>query len=396
MKRLLSFAICILLLVGLTVPAMATGMKVVFTSNSSFVAGGTVSVDVLATQRSILDDPNATSDYFNAALEANIQFYWFRNDNWYADGTSIKLTDADKGCEFFCRAVLYSDADHTQQCGALDSAKFTVPNTGNPALIPNITTKSLKDGTVGQSYYQRLECTDPDVTYSLFRSNLPDGLYLTQHGEIEGTPTKAGFWYVVIMVTPEAGSEYANTAEFEITIQEEEPHYSMEIMQVPNKITYVSGEKLDMTGLRVRIYTPDGFIDSRDGDKLTYSQEALVTVGEQKIKLTYQDAVVFFIVTVEEAPNEPTAEPTEDATGDIEETDGAITEDTAVISTEGNPQLPTDGTDHGSSGLSINASKIILLIAGVFLSSLTVVAVIVVLVIILIARKRKSRREDVQ
>ena len=167
-------------------------------------------------------------------------------------------------------------------------------------------------------------------------------------------------------------------------------------MHVPNKITYVSGEKLDMTGLRVRIYTPDGFIDSRDGDKLTYSQEALVTVGEQKIKLTYQDAVVFFIVTVEEAPNEPTAEPTKDTTADIEETDVAITEDTAVISTEGNPQLPTDGADHGSSGLPINASKIILLIAGIFLAALTVVAVIVVLVIILIARKRKGRKEDVQ
>lgn len=44
------------------------------------------------------------------------------------------------------------------------------------------------------------------------------GLTLTQHGEIEGTPTKAGFWHVVIMVTPEAGEDYANTKEFEITI----------------------------------------------------------------------------------------------------------------------------------------------------------------------------------
>ena len=103
----------------------------------------------------------------------------------------------------------------------------------------------------------------------------------------------------------------------------------MEIVQVPNKVTYTAGEKLDMTGLKVRIYTPDGFIDSKDGKDLTYSQKELVTVGEQKIKISYKDAFEFFIVTVVAAP---TTEPTDPDT---------TTEPTAPdVSTN-----PTDGTE---------------------------------------------------
>ena len=66
------------------------------------------------------------------------------------------------------------------------------------------------------------------MSYSLFRSSLPDGLYLTQHGEIEGTPTNEGMWYVDIMDTPEAGEDYANTAEFEFYVVEDGPDYTIE------------------------------------------------------------------------------------------------------------------------------------------------------------------------
>ena len=178
----------------------------------------------------------------------------------------------------------------------------------------------------------KLDCSDPDVVFSLFRSSLPDGLYLTQHGEIEGTPTKAGFWHVVIMVTPEAGEDYANTKEFEITISEGGSEYTLEIVQVPNKVTYTAGEKLDMTGLKVRIYTPDGFIDSKDGKNLTYSQKELVTIGEQKIKISYEDAFEFFIVTVVAAP---TTEPTDP--------------DVSTNPTDGT-EAPTDGSENPTDG----------------------------------------------
>ena len=329
MIKLLTFILTLVMIFSLAVPAMAATKPVVYTSDSSFVAGGTVKVNEQKTKQNIMDLGKNAAEY-NAALEGNMQYYWFRNDSYYVDGPTITLTENDKGCQFYCKVYLFSDADRTQQCGTYDGAKFTVPNTGNPALIPEIRDAAIPDGKVGQSYYVKLDCSDPDVVFSLFRSSLPDGLYLTQHGEIEGTPTKAGFWHVVIKVTPEAGEDYANTKEFDITIAEGGSDYTLEIVQAPNKVTYTAGEKLDMTGLKVRIYTPDGFIDSKDGKDLTYSQKELVTVGEQKIKISYKDAFEIFIVTVVAAP--PTTEPTDPDTS---------TEPTAPdVSTN-----PTDGTE---------------------------------------------------
>lgn len=51
------------------IPAHATGATVVFASGSSFRAGGTVTVDDMATIISIMSDPNVTSDMYNAAQE---------------------------------------------------------------------------------------------------------------------------------------------------------------------------------------------------------------------------------------------------------------------------------------------------------------------------------------
>ena len=333
MKKAINIILSLVLLCSLAVPVMAAGETVVYTSDSSFVAGGTVKVNEQKTMQNIMDLGKNAAEY-NAALEGNMQYYWFRNDSYYKDGPSITLTENDKGCKFYCKVYLFSDADCTQQCGTYDGTKFTVPNTGNSTQIPEITTKSISDGTVGESYYQKLTCSDPDVVYSLFRSSLPDGLYLTQHGEIEGTPTKAGFWHVVIKVTPEAGEDYANTKEFDITISEGGSEYTLELVQAPNKVTYTAGEKLDMTGLKVRIYTPDGFIDSKDGKNLTYSQKELVTVGEQKIKISYEDAFEFFIVTVVAAP---TTEPTDPdvSTSPTDETEAPTD----------SSEAPTDGVE---------------------------------------------------
>ena len=154
------------------------------------------------------------------------------------------------------------------------------------------------------------------------------------------------------MVTPESGAEYANTAEFEITISEPGPEYTIEIQQLPNKLTYTSGEKLDLTGLRVRIWTPDGYIDSRDGERLTYTDRALVTVGEQKIKLAYEDAFEIFIVTVVAAPEEPTTPATEPT---VPVTEPAATPTEPVTVLPGDP--PADPTESGSTEATEEATR---------------------------------------
>ncbi len=351
MKKIFRLILCLVVVACLVTPSMAAEAEIIFTADSVFEAGGTVTVDQDLTAESVYY--YCSEDLVMAMLEGNVQYYWMRNDSYYADGISLTLTEEDKGCQFYCVAALYGDADRTQQIGSLRSKTFSVPDTGNPALIPEITTKLISNGVVGEQYYQKLECTDPDVTYSLFRSSLPDGLTLTQHGEIEGIPTKAGFWYVVIMATPEFGAEYATTMEYELYIYEPGPQYSMEIMRLPQKITYTAGEKLDMKGLWVRIYTPEGYLDSYDGKYLTYSQKALVTLGEQKIKLAYEDAMEIFIVTVEpapteaptEAPSEATEPPTEEPTEPVEETMSpeAPTQDTETEPTTAQNSTITTG-----------------------------------------------------
>lgn len=78
---------------------------------------------------------------------------------------------------------------------------------------------------------------------------------------------------------------------------------SIEILSTPDKVVYTSGECLDLTGLKVRIWTSEGYIDSVNGDKLEITKNPLITVGEQKIKVAYGEAFDFFIVTVKEAPH---------------------------------------------------------------------------------------------
>ena len=192
MKKIISLLLCLVLMTALSAPVSAAGPEIIFTDESFYHPGFTMEVDKGATLMSCYN--NGTSDIYNAYLEGDVQYYWMRNDSYYADGDSITIREEDRGCQFYCMAALYSDADHTQQIGTIYSATFSVPNTIDPPTYPEITTTELPNAVVGQEYYFRLECTDPDVAYSLFRSSLPDGMYLTQHGEIEGTPTEAGFW----------------------------------------------------------------------------------------------------------------------------------------------------------------------------------------------------------
>ena len=301
MKRIISLFLCLVFVMALIIPVSAAAPQIIFTEESRFEPGCTVEVHTGETLLSCYN--NGTSDIYNAYLEGDVQYYWMRNDSYYADGPSITIREEDRGCSFYCMAALYSDADHTQQIGTIYSESFFVRNNLVDPEIPEITTEYLPNAVVGQEYYFQLECTDPDVHYSLFRSSLPDGMYLTQHGEIEGTPTETGFWYVVIMATPEAGEDYATTAEFEFYVVEDEPEYTLEIMRLPDKLVYYQGEKLDMTGAWIRIWTPEGYLDSFDGEYLEYSTQTLVTVGEQKMKIAYKDAMDVFYIEVLENPD---------------------------------------------------------------------------------------------
>ena len=219
-KRIFSLLLCFILLVSLVaIPAFAAGLTVPFTSDSLPEVGGTLTVDKYA----MLNSGSITSELYNALLEGNVIYSWYKNGVLTQEGTgaganSYEVTLSDQGCSIDVKVSFYEDGSfqESKKCG--DAVSDAVINVG-PA--PEITTKSLADATVGKEYYVKLECSDPDAVFSEFMgSQLSEfGLCLTQHGEIEGTPTKAGNCHINILVVSEGGGE--NSVSFDLTVEAE-------------------------------------------------------------------------------------------------------------------------------------------------------------------------------
>ena len=216
MRRFVSILICLLLLLGLAIPAFAAGVTVTFTDDSLPEVGGTLTVD----KNALMNNGSITSEMYNALLEGNVIYSWYKNGTLTQEGTgadtlSYQLSLSDQGCTFYVKVSFYEDSSfqESKKCGEALSKEVTIISP-----IPEITTKSLPDATVGKDYYVRFECSDPDAVFSEFMgSQLSEfGLYLTQHGEIEGTPTKVGNCHINIVVVSEGGDE--NSFSFDLTV----------------------------------------------------------------------------------------------------------------------------------------------------------------------------------
>ena len=216
MRKFVLILICLLLLPGLMVPAFADGITVTFTDDSIPEVGGTLTVD----KNALMDNGSITADMYNALLEGNVIYSWYKNGTLTQEGTgadalSYQLTLSDQGCTFYVKVSFYEDDSfhESKKCAEAVSGEITVIG---PA--PEITTESLTAATVGTEYYIKLECSDPDAVFSEFMgSQLSEfGLCLTQHGEIEGIPTKAGNCHINVLVVSEGGGE--NSFSFDLTV----------------------------------------------------------------------------------------------------------------------------------------------------------------------------------
>lgn len=296
MKKIACICLLAVFLISSVICVNAANEQVVFTSGSTFKVGGTATVDFQKTAWSVMENPES-SEMYNAALEMNMSVMWRCSNGPDKYGKSVTWTAEDAGKEYVCRVSLYLDKELTEFVDYIDSDPFVVA-----ATIPTIKTTQLPKAQLGVYYGATLECSDPNVKWELYRSSLPEGMQLTEDGHLEGTPEKAGEFKITVLATPAAGADYAATASFKLTV--EDVGYTMELLECPDKIVYTAGEKLDMTGLKVKVshhYLGEVFV-SVNGDQLTYSKRTLVTVGEQKIFLEYKDALDMFIITVNPAP----------------------------------------------------------------------------------------------
>ena len=219
MKKLLSLFACLLLMLGLARPAFAAGLSVPFTDDSLPEVGGTLTVD----KNAMLDSGSLTSELYNALLEGNVIYSWYKNgmlthEGTGADANSYKVALSDQGSTIYVKVNFYEDSSfqESKKCGEAVSKEVTIIGS-----TPEITTKSLPDATVGEAYYIKLECSDPDSVFSeIMGSQLSEfGLCLTQHGEIEGTPTKTGNCHINVLVVSEGGGE--NSVSFDLTVTAE-------------------------------------------------------------------------------------------------------------------------------------------------------------------------------
>ena len=219
MKKMPSLFVCMLLILGLAIPAFAAGMAVPFTVDSLEEVGGTLTVD----KNAMLNSGSITSEMYNALLEGNVIYSWYKNGVLTQEGTgrnanSYKVTPSDQGSTIYVKVSFYEDSSfqESKKCGEAVSKEVTIIGP-----TPQVTTQSLPDASVGKSYYIRLECSDPDGVFSeIMGSQLSEfGLYLTQHGEIEGTPTKTGNCHINVLVVSEGGGE--NSVSFDLTVEAE-------------------------------------------------------------------------------------------------------------------------------------------------------------------------------
>lgn len=218
MRKLLAAMLAVALLWVFAAPVLAAGLTVTFTSDSRAEVGGRLIVD----DGAMLDSPYISSEAYNALLEHNVIYSWYKNDmlvmegTYSADSHIYELTVSDQGCSLYVKVTFFADDSfqESKKCGEAYSNRITIE-----ASAPKIHTVSLPEATEGKSYYVKLQCSDPDAVFSEFMgSQLSEfGLYLTQHGEIEGVPTKSGNCHVNVVATSYGGGE--DSTSYDITIQ---------------------------------------------------------------------------------------------------------------------------------------------------------------------------------
>lgn len=208
MKKLISALLLVTLLIGLAVPAMATNMEILFTPGSSAETGSFLEIDFNA----MMMDGRVTADIYNSILEGNYEIYWFRDASFYSTQPRVNFSAEDKGITYSVEIRFYGDAACTVLWETLYSPDFTITSNEPPMVLY---TTQVSDGAVGMYYSFQFEASDPDATFSLFRSSAPDGLMFEPDGTLSGVPTKAGT-YVMNVVAKGVGGEASYTYEINI------------------------------------------------------------------------------------------------------------------------------------------------------------------------------------
>ena len=160
--------------------------------------------------------------------EAQLQYTWYETTTGKLQDIRAMMPEENSDflvCNTQQTGTRYYVCGITASNGGMVYSSVVPVTVVAAASEPTITTKTLPDATVGESYYVKLACTDPDasfgISYNPGKSNdfEKTGLNLTQHGEIEGTPTKAGTYGFAVCAAGEGGEAYET---YTLTVKEAE------------------------------------------------------------------------------------------------------------------------------------------------------------------------------
>ena len=128
------------------------------------------------------------------------------------------------------------------------------------------------------------------------------------------------------------------TAEFTITVKE--PELTGITVTAPSKVTYETGETLDVSGMKVTAQYSDGSNQEITED-WTVSQVDMTTAGEKTVTVTYEGMTATFTVTVAEPEkdDQPTGgDSTHEGTTGDSTTDGGTTGDSSDSQNQDTPE----------------------------------------------------------
>ena len=238
----------------------------------------------------------------NAAHGADTSVEWYISGRtktattFTANGNQATLVISSNETGIAGRIEVYATTNGTTSQGKKLSATVDIAIADViPVFIGNA---NLADGKVNANYtHAFVAASTLPVTFALDDGALPDGLSLASDGALSGTPTTEGTYTFKIKASNTAGSD---TREFTLRIQPEDHAPTVadiSIKSQPDKLSYVAGEALDLTGLAATLTMDDGTTQDVDyadfaafGIAADYAQGAILTVSADdgsRITVTY-------------------------------------------------------------------------------------------------------------
>ena len=215
----------------------------------------------------------------------DLYYSWYRDGAWYRDGSSGTYADSSKlgTSYYYCEVGFYINGEYQSITSNRIGVQITAPELMGLYIYssPNKKLYNLGDNlnTEGLGIVLCYSNGEEKVVWSGFKCS----------------PTvmnKVGKQWIDV----EYDGVYTG---FEVDVREHVTIKSINVYQLPDKLNYNVGDKLDFTGLKVRVnYSDGGSTVIQNG--FTCTPATFKHEGTQKVTVTYEGATTTFEVNVQD------------------------------------------------------------------------------------------------